>query len=188
VDFGKRADHSVLAVLEALEDQILSLVYLKEFPLQTEYSTVIGWIRRLSESFGFRSVTLDQTGVGEAPVEDVRRFLRGAEGVILTSKMKLNILSHFQLLMQHKRLRIPFERALVTQINEQQYDIGKMGDLVFSHPARSHDDQLWSLALSAWGARKPAGPSFLPVSRAFRPIPFAVRYRVFNSPNPTRSA
>lgn len=171
VDFGKRADHSVIAVLEECEDHVLSLVYLKQFPLQTEYSTVIGWIMRLSKSFGFRSVTLDQTGVGEAPVEDVRRVLRDAEGVILTNKMKLNILSNLQLLMQHERLRIPLERGLIAQINEQQYDIGKMGDLVFSHPTRSHDDQLWSLALSAWGARKPTGPSFLPISRAFRPIP-----------------
>jgi phage FluMu gp28-like protein len=171
VDFGKRADHSVLAVLEKDTDQILTLVYLKEFPLQTNYATVIGWIRRLNEAFGFESVTLDQTGVGEAPVEDVKSFLRNAEGVILTNKMKLDILSNLQLLLQHKRLRIPLERSLIAELNEQQYDIRKTGELTFSHPARSHDDQLWSLALSAWGAKKPAGPSFLPITRSFRPTP-----------------
>jgi phage FluMu gp28-like protein len=171
VDFGKRADHSVLAVLECDTHQILTLVYLKEFPLQTNYATVIGLIKRVDDAFGFESVTLDQTGVGEAPVEDVQRFLRNAEGVILTNKMKLDILSNLQLLFQHEKLRIPLERSLIAQINEQQYDISKTGELTFSHPARSHDDQLWSLALSAWGARKPAGPSFLPISRSFSPRP-----------------
>jgi Terminase large subunit, T4likevirus-type, N-terminal/Terminase RNaseH-like domain len=169
VDFGKRADHSVLAVLERNTDHTLSLVYLKEFPLQTNYATVTGWIRRLNEAFRFETVTLDQTGVGEAPVEDVKNFLQDAEGVILTSKMKLDVLSNLQLLLQHERLRIPLERSLIAQLNEQQYDIRKTGELTFSHPPRSHDDQLWSLALSAWGARKPAGPNFLPITRSFSP-------------------
>ncbi len=171
VDFGKRADHSVLAVLEESTDRILRLIYLKQFPLQTNYATVIGWIRRLNEAFRFESVTLDQTGVGEAPVEDVKSFLPNAEGVILSNKMKLDILSNLQLLMQNTRLRIPFERSLIAQINEQQYEVSKTGELHFSHPTRSHDDQLWALVFSAWGARKPPRPSFLPITRSFRPRP-----------------
>jgi len=171
VDFGKRADHSVAAVLEESAGRVQRLVYLKQFPLQTNYATVIGWIRRLNEAFRFETATLDQTGVGEAPVEDVKNFLHNAEGVILTSKMKLDILSNLQLLMQHTRLTIPLERNLIAQINEQQYEIRKTGELLFSHPPRSHDDQLWSLALAAWGTRKPPRPAFLPITRSFGPRP-----------------
>jgi phage FluMu gp28-like protein len=171
VDFGKRVDHSVVAVLEESAGRVQRLVYLKQFPLQTNYATVIGWIRRLNEAFRFETATLDQTGVGEAPVEDVKNFFHNAEGVILTSKMKLDILSNLQLLMQHTRLTIPLERDLIAQINEQQYEIRKTGELLFSHPRRSHDDQLWSLALAAWGTRKPLRPSFLPITRSFGPRP-----------------
>jgi hypothetical protein len=37
-------------------------------------------------------------------------------------------------------------------INQQQYQYSKSGYLTFSHPAGSHDDQLWSLALSCYAA------------------------------------
>jgi phage FluMu gp28-like protein len=171
VDFGKRVDHSVVAVLEESAGRVQRLVYLKQFPLQTNYATVIGWICRLNEAFRFETATLDQTGVGEAPVEDVKNFLHNAEGVILTSKMKLDILSNLQLLMQHTRLTIPLERDLIAQINEQQYEIRKTGELLFSHPPRSHDDQLWSLALAAWGTGTPPRPAFLPITRTFTPRP-----------------
>ena len=167
VDFGKRVDHSVVAVLEESAGRVQRLVYLKQFPLQTNYATVIGWIHRLNETFRFETETLDQTGVGEAPVEDVKNFLHNAEGVILTSKMKLDILSNLQLLMQHTRLTTPLERDLIAQINEQQYEIRKTGELLFSHPPRSHDDQLWSLALAAWGTRTPPRSTFLPITRYF---------------------
>lgn len=167
VDFGKRVDHSVVAVLEESKDRVLRLVYLKQFPLQTNYATVIGWIKRLNDAFRFESVTLDQTGVGEAPVEDVKSFLANAEGVMLTNKMKLDIISNLQLLMQRGRLSIPLDRSLIAQINEQQYELSRTGELIFSHPSRSHDDQLWSLLLAAWGARKPPHPSFLPITRSF---------------------
>lgn len=125
VDFGKRADFTVFAVVEQLRDETLRLVYLKELPLGTAYASATGWVRRLNQAFRFSSATLDQTGVGEAPVEDVKTFLPKADGVILTNKMKLDVLSTLRVVMQQTRLRIALDRALIPQLNEQEYEINK---------------------------------------------------------------
>lgn len=166
VDFGKRVDHTVLAVLEKSTDRVTRLVYLKQLPLGTLYSAVTGWIRRLNASFRFSTVTLDQTGVGEAPLEDVKAFLPRAEGIILSSKTKLDVLSNLRLVMEHKRLLIPLDRELVSEMNGEHYEMSRTGELLFSHPAGSHDDQLWALALSAWGARI-SHPTWKPITRSF---------------------
>ncbi len=167
VDFGKRIDHTAIAVVEELADRVLRLVYLKQLPLGTSYTSVTGWIRRLNDSFQFSSVALDQTGVGEAPTEDVKAFLPQAEGVILSSKMKLEVLSNLLLLMEHKRLILPLDRPLIAQINGQQYELGKTGEILFSHAANSHDDQLWALALAAWSARNPPSGRIVSIKRPF---------------------
>jgi len=45
VDFGKHRDHSVVAVLEALEEHIY-LRHMKRFPLETPYGAVIGYLKK----------------------------------------------------------------------------------------------------------------------------------------------
>lgn len=163
VDFGKRVDYTVLAVLEELEEDVLGLIYLKQFPLGTRYAEVVGSIRGLNEAILFSSAALDQTGVGEAPVEDVKAFLRSADGIILTGKTKLDLLSNLRRLMEQGRLIIPLDQSLIAQINGQQCEMMKSDQLRFSHPARGHDDQLWALALAAWCATTtPARPKFKP--------------------------
>jgi len=65
--------------------------------------------------------------------------------------------------MEQKRLILPLDRALLSQINEQQYRFGKTkptekpqekGTMTFYHPPGTHDDQLWSLALAMYAAKE----------------------------------
>lgn len=157
VDFGKKVDYSVLAVVEKLDDETLRLIYLKQLPLGTEYSSVVGWVRRLNEAFNLISCNLDQTGVGEAPAEDVKRIIPNAQGITLTAKSKVDLLSNLLVLMERKRLILPLDRELIAQIGAQQYEITKSGETLFSHPPKAHDDQLWALALAAWRTRNSSG-------------------------------
>jgi hypothetical protein len=78
--------------------------------------------------------------------------------------MKVDLLSNLLLLMEHKRLILPFDQALISEINAQQFNISRTGELLFSHPAKSHDDALWALALAAWRARTHDG-QIVPVAR-----------------------
>src|SRR6059036_1946670 len=81
-DLGKKHDFTVVAVVEK-RGQELFLVYLKRFPLGTEYNSVVGFLRLLNERLrDLRRILIDQTGVGETFVEDVvvRAGLKNARG------------------------------------------------------------------------------------------------------------
>jgi len=155
VDFGKLQDYSVLSVLKR-EGDIIKLVYMYQFPLETPYTQVIGHLVRAHQKLKFRKVLVDQTGVGEPVLEEIRnQGLGNVEGVKFTIQTKEELLSSLKIAMEQNRLAIPYHRQLCTQINEQQYAYSKSGHLQFSHPANSHDDMLWSLALACTAAREP---------------------------------
>ncbi|MGB9841617.1 MAG: hypothetical protein ACPLKZ_02705, partial [Candidatus Bathyarchaeales archaeon] len=155
VDFGKLQDYSVITVLKR-EGETLKLVYIYQFPLETPYSQVIGHLVRANQKFRFRKVLVDQTGVGEPVLEEIRnQGLGNVEGLKFTVQTKEELLSNLKIAMEQNRLAIPYHRQLCQQINEQQYAYNKSGHLQFSHPTNSHDDMLWALALSAYAAREP---------------------------------
>jgi len=146
-DFGKLEDFSVIAVLKR-EGDFLKLVYFYEFPIGTPYSNVIGHLVRANQKFKFRKVQVDQTGVGEPVLEELKSQGVPAEGLTFTVKAKEELLSCLKIAMEQKRLKMPYNRRLCEQINEQQYAYSKSGHLQFSHSSGSHDDMLWSLALA----------------------------------------
>lgn len=155
VDFGKLQDYSVITVLKR-EGDILKLVYLYQFPLETPYTQVIGHLVRAHQKFKFRKALVDQTGVGEPVLDEIRnQGLNNVEGLKFTVQTKEELLSNLKIAMEQNRLAIPYHRQLCTQINEQQYAYSKSGHLQFSHPINSHDDMLWSLALSTYASREP---------------------------------
>ncbi len=167
IDFGKHTDHSVIAILEKSCDT-LRLVYLKEFPLETPYTAVIGTVRRLNESYAFAAGCLDKTGVGEGPYEEIRQFMRGMEGVTLTAQLKEDLMGKLKLALEHGKLILPRDNLqLLVQMAAQQCEPTKSGTLKFSHPAGTHDDQLWSLVLAIYASQQQTPPAFRPVTRYF---------------------
>jgi phage FluMu gp28-like protein len=150
IDFGKHVDYSTIAVLEKTGDD-LRLVYLKEFPIETPYTAVIGTVKRLNEAYRFAAGCLDKTGVGEGPFEEIREFMGEILGVTLTAPVKEDVLGRLKLAMQHDELTLPRDDTrLLVQITNQRCEPTMSGTLKFSHPAGTHDDCLWALALAAY--------------------------------------
>ncbi len=150
-DFGKLKDYSVVTILKR-EGDTVKLIYVHEFPLETPYSEVIGHLVKANQRFKLRSVQVDQTGVGESVLEELKNQGVPADGLTFTVEVKENLLSCLKIAMEQSRIRIPYNRRLCQQINEQQYTYSKSGHLQFSHPQGSHDDMLWSLALGVWAS------------------------------------
>jgi phage FluMu gp28-like protein len=168
VDFGKHADHTVVTVLHQNEKGELKLVYLKEFSLGIPYTAVIGSLRRLNEAYSFEAGCLDKTGVGEGPYEEIAQFMRVMEGVTLTAHAKEDVLGRLKLTMERGKLVLPRDcSGLLIQMTAQRCEPTTSGTLKFSHPPGTHDDQLWSLALSVYASHQPTRPTFKPVTRSF---------------------
>ncbi len=161
-DFGKRVDHSVVALLKE-ENELLRLVFLKQFPLGTPYSDVVGFTQRLNQKFDVVKGFVDQSAIGESLLEEIRGFAPQIDGLAFTAKVKQDLMILLQTRMEQKRIILPLDRTLLSQINEQQYRFGKAkptekpeekGVMTFYHPPGTHDDQLWALALAVYVAKE----------------------------------
>jgi phage FluMu gp28-like protein len=169
-DFGKKVDYSVAALLKREEEGKLRLVFLKQFALGTPYSEVIAYIKRLNEKFDILKGFVDQSAIGESLVEEIKEFAPQIDGLSFTAKVKQDLMVLMHARMEQKRLTLPMERSLLTQINEQQYSFGRAkptemaeekGYMTFYHPPGSHDDQLWALALAVYAAKETEPEPFL---------------------------
>jgi hypothetical protein len=90
--------------------------------------------------------------------------------VFLTDAEKENMLNYLKLLMEKKQLRIqPQDKALIAQINEQQYEYLKPSTaqehihIKFRHPRGRHDDQLYALALACYASKEAEPEQFVVV-------------------------
>ncbi len=79
--------------------------------------------------------------------------LSNVQGVMLSLPMKQQILVYQKKEMQEGRLHIPYDTELINEMNSEQYETTKTGQMKFSHPSGTHDDRLWALALAVNAAR-----------------------------------
>jgi len=162
-DFGKKVDYSVVSLLKEEENQRLRLVFLKQSALGTPYTDVVAFIQRLDQKFDVMKGYVDQSAVGESLVEEIKEFAPQIGGLAFTAKVKQDLMILLQTRMEQKRIILPLDRTLLSQINEQQYRFGRAkptekpeekGLMTFYHPPGTHDDQLWALALAVYAAKE----------------------------------
>ncbi len=165
---GQKRDFSVIAVVQKRGQEVY-LVYLKRFPLGTEYSSVLGYLKLLNERLqDLRRILIDQTGVGEVFVEEaVKSGLKNARGIMLSLPKKQEVMVHLKQLMQDGRVHIPFDTELMNEMNVEQYQATKTGQAQFSHPDGTHDDRLWAFALAVYASR-PEVPQYHPFAATGR--------------------
>jgi phage FluMu gp28-like protein len=136
---------------------------LRQFALGTPYTEVVAFIQRLDYKFEVVKGFVDQSAVGESLVEEIKEFASRIDGIIFTAKVKQDLMTLLHTRLEQKRLALPLDRVLISQINEQQYRFGRAkltevpeekGVMTFYHPPGTHDDQLWALALAVYAARE----------------------------------
>ena len=156
VDFGKHKDHSVIAAIDYdNESRKAKLIHVHQFALETEYASVIGYVKALVSRWQkTRQVSTDVTGVGDFITEEMKRSgIPQTVGIQLTIPSKTDILGNLKEMMQSGRLSIPYDSELISEITSQRFELMKSGQVQFSHPEDSHDDRLWALALACYGTR-----------------------------------
>jgi hypothetical protein len=151
-DLAKRRDYSALAVLQAINNEKLKLVFLKEWD-HVDYKTVIADTKRYFRYFYWTKLGIDRSGIGDSVIEEYAA--ENAEGIVFTQKAKEEMIEHIILLRQQGKLMLPLRGAekLIHQIEEQERIISEAGTVKFRHPSSSHDDLLWALALACHVAK-----------------------------------
>jgi len=154
VDLGKRVDFTVIAVIEQSEGNH-HLRHIHQFPLETPYASVIGYLKILCEHYqNIRKVTVDRTGVGEYPVEDmISSGIPNVEGAVFTLQSKEEMFGFMKQKMLQKQLFYPYDSELIGQINVEEFETTKSGYIRFYTPENAHDDALCALALALYGCR-----------------------------------
>jgi hypothetical protein len=154
VDLGQKRDYTVAAVVEKKEGHV-TLRHVKRFPLNTEYTTILGYLKRAQDEFqAVRGFFIDQTGVGEVFVENARKHgLHNVQGIVLTLPKKMEVMTCVKQTMQEQRLHFPRDRPLEIEMNGEIAELTPNGRTKFYHRTGTHDDRLWAVALAVYGAR-----------------------------------
>ena len=167
LDFGKHHDHSAVGVVEHdPTTKMAALIHMHKFPLETEYAAVIGYVKRLVSMWKeVRKITTDETGIGDVVTEDMRNEgLRQTVGIGLNIQTKTDILENLRNMLVKKELKLPYDPELIGEMNAEKFELNKAGQIQFSHPSGTHDDQLWALALACHGLREESRvPEYHPV-------------------------
>jgi len=92
LDLGKHRDHSVLIITEQI-DNTQVLRHWKVFPLETQYATVIGYTKTLTDRWKhIQKIRVDVTGIGKYIVEDMKNAgIENVEPTTFTTTHKQEI-------------------------------------------------------------------------------------------------
>jgi len=158
MDIGRRRDLTVIWVIEKVGDVAWTreVVRLKS----KSFAEQDFELDRIFNTYTVRRACIDQTGIGEKPVEDAqkRHGTYRVEGVIFTSASKQHLATLVKQAFEDKKARIPEDRA----IRESHHAVRKImtlsGNPRFDadRTEMGHADEFWAHALALNAAEQPA--------------------------------
>ncbi len=165
VDFGKIHDKCVIHIGEIInpndtpDKHIIRLVERRVKPLGTNYAQIIGELKDIGKRINPTIFALDATGVGEGPSDIlIQETGLNIEPVKFSIQKKLDIFSNLKVLFEQKRIQIPKEKELISQLELFQYEYTQSGNIKLHAPEGEHDDECDALALMAWGLTRAINP------------------------------
>jgi phage FluMu gp28-like protein len=153
-DLGLKVDRSSVVVIDKQAPD-LYVKHVTAFPQGMVFSEVTGYLNLLNQKLQEVSrIYIDETGLGGFFVQDaIKTGLKNALGIYLSLPEKQKIMDILKRTMQDGHLHIPRDPELMNEMSNERYELSKTGQLQFSHPAGTHDDRLWALALAVYAAR-----------------------------------
>ncbi len=154
MDIAARGDLTVIAVLEDTGGRLWcrELVEMRGAPFAEQLAA----LDRVMRDYRVVRCAMDQTGMGEMPVEEARRRhgQYRIEGVLLTASRKLDLATCLKEAMEDRRLAIPPSQDLRTDLHAVQRVPGATGAprLVAERGPAGHADRFWALALAVSAA------------------------------------
>lgn len=161
VDVARRKHFWVAVVLEQVGDILWERELLAERNIKFSEQAAI--IRRLVQRYRPLRIIVDQTGMGEAVVEQMQDEYGEArvEGVLLSAPRRLDVATVLRERFEDGTIRISKDQILADDLHSIKKDkatAGTSGPRLVAETSDGHADRFWALALACLGAAAPAGP------------------------------
>ena len=156
VDVARRRDLWVAAVLEQVGD----VLWLRDLAVRQgiPFSQQRAIVGDLAARYRPVRIAVDQTGMGEAVVEQLQEDLGRTvvEGVLMTGPRRLDVATALREAVEDRRLRIPPDGELRRDLHAVRAEAGPTGAprlLAERSGTDGHADRFWALALACTAAR-----------------------------------
>ena len=161
VDIARRRDLWVAVVIEQVGD----VLWVRELCTERDitFAEQAAILDRLVTRYRPVRIAIDQTGMGEAVVEQAQEQhgTSRVEGVILSAGRRLDVATALREAMEDGRIRIPDDEPLRQDLHAIKAETGQTGAprLVAERSGTDgHADRFWALALAVAAAADHAGP------------------------------
>ena len=161
VDVARRRDLWVAAVIEKVGD----VLWLREIQTARDisFSEQRAIVRTLAARYRPLRIAVDQTGMGEAVVEQLAEDHGGltVEGVLMTTPKRLDVATALREAFEDNRIRIPADEALRRDLHSLRAEAGPTGAPRLTAERADtdgHGDRFWALALACAAAAQARGP------------------------------
>lgn len=162
MDFGRRRNLTSLYVLEDVDGVLWlrELIELEGMPFRYQLEE----LARVFRTYRIVRGCLDQTGMGEMPVEEAQAAHGSSrvQGVLFNGPTKLNIATALRQRMEDRTIKIPIRQNLRDDLHSVTKRVGPSGVPILSAPTigGSHADRFWALGLGCLAAATEAPPDF----------------------------
>lgn len=161
VDIAARSDLFVIWVAEQVGDVLWTREVIARRRISfAEQDQLLDEVMR---KYRVARVCMDQTGMGEKPVEDARRRYGEyrVEGILFTPASKLLLATAGKELFEDRKIRIPMgDAALRSDLHKLKKVTSPTGapKFIAESDSSGHADRAWACFLACHAAHNPAGP------------------------------
>jgi len=150
VDLARLHDFTALSIFSARRR---SEVYLDRFN-QVSWSLQVGRIRAAAERFGVRKIVVDQTGLGDVVIEQLRREVPAdlpVVGLTLTAAAKRDVIEGLSLAIERRDLLLLNDPLALAEAQAYARERLPMGGFRYTSPIS--DDTVIARGLAWWGCQ-----------------------------------
>jgi hypothetical protein len=145
IDWGKHADYTVIAVLDATTNEC---VHLDRFS-QIDYQTQLGRLEGLYIRFEPGTIIAERNSMGEPLIEQLIRQGYPVQPFTTTNASKAEAVDALALAFERREIKIINEPALISELQAFESTRLPSGMLRYAAPEGMHDDTVVALML-AW--------------------------------------
>lgn len=150
-DPGGKQSLAAFVIIRRIDDK-LYLVYKKaeRSKSYTEFNVEI------AEMYGRHNFRLfvDQTGLGNPIAEHLKELGIDVKGIALTERRKEELLSNMKMLMEERKVALPYDLEVHNALNAIEYQRTRTGGYRFYKRNGTYDDLGYALAMACFAAKE----------------------------------